>query len=132
MRGLTDSNLNKLWRSAVLVKFGSRCFFCGRHINQTDLEVHHYIKRKNILTRYDWRNGFPVCKYPTEWKMSCHQFAETPNGRNRIVHHLLIYNFETYLQDRVMPFKQYLVEHGMTRNDFLKTMYDELKGILNA
>lgn len=131
-RGLTHSNLNKLWRSAVLIKHDFRCFFCGRHIKQTDLECHHYIHRNNLLTRYDWRNGFPACKYPTEWHMSCHQYAETPSGKGRIVHHLLIYNLEHHLQERTMQSKQWFVERGITKNDFLQSMYDELKAIIKS
>jgi len=129
-KGLSDSNLRKLWRDAVLTKHHYRCFFCGRHLKETTLEAHHFIHRNNLLTRYDWRNGFPVCKYPTEWHMSCHQYAETPQGKQKIILHLSIHNFLNYLQDRDTQSKQWFVERGITKNDFLKTMYDELKNII--
>ena len=37
-----------------------------------------------------------------------------------------------YLHERETQSKQWFVEHGITKNDYLKQMYDELKGIING
>lgn len=124
--GLGDRNLLLLWRKAILYMFGGKCFFCespGRV-----LECHHTVKRRNFLLRYDYRNGIPVCKWAhsgnAPFKMSCHQYAETPSGKH------LISEFQAqwrdYLTDRSGQAKQWLVEHGMTKDQYKQKMYDEL------
>ena len=58
MKGLSDSNMNKLWRKAVLKKNMNRCFLCGRTIdnfeNPADLECHHIRKRRHSILKYDF------------------------------------------------------------------------------
>jgi hypothetical protein len=88
------------------------------------MEVHHIVKRKNFLLRYDWRNGVLVCKY------GCHRYAETPEGKHTL--DKLIESKRDYLQARAVSCKQYFVENGITRNDFKKQMFDELKEILEG
>lgn len=121
MRGLSDSNLLKLRRQAVHKHFSDCCFFCGKHKSQSPLEDHHIVKRKAVLLRYDWRNSILVCKY------GCHSYAETPTGKSKIDQYLKDSGFLEYLQARVGSCKQWFVEHGITRKDFLKQMYDDLK-----
>jgi hypothetical protein len=131
MKDYSDSTLNKLWRQAVLKTYNYRCYFCGVHIETTELECHHIIKRKNMVTRWDVINGVPVCKYPnnkTPYKMSCHEYAETPEGRSRILHSPELVE---YLQRRVVPFKQWLVDRGMTVKEFKNKMHNELKEIIS-
>ena len=121
MRGLSESNLLKLRRQVVLANFNDCCFFCGKHKFNVPLEDHHLIKRKNLLLRYDWRNGIPVCKY------NCHSYAETPTGKAKISDYLRNADLLNYLQERSGQAKQWFVEHGITKNDFLKQMYDDLQ-----
>jgi hypothetical protein len=129
-KGLSDSNLNQMWRKAVLKKFGNKCFFCSASADSQVVECHHVVKRKTFLLRYDWRNGIPACKWlhsgNKHFKMSCHAFAETPQGKHLINAHIA--PFREYLTDRSGQSKQWLLEHGMTKTDFLKLIYEELKG----
>jgi len=118
-RGLSDSNLLKLRRKVVYSRFNNKCFFCGK---SKELEDHHIVKRKNFLLRYDWRNSILLCKY------ICHQYAETPEGKHKI--DKFIEPYRNYLQARSVSCKQYFVERGITRKDFLKTVYAELQGEL--
>jgi hypothetical protein len=129
MKGLSDSNLNNLWRKAVLKKFGNKCFFCSASADSQIVECHHSAaKRKMFLLKHDWRHGIPACKFihpgNKHFKMSCHQFAETATGKHLINAYLAPYR--EYLTDRSRPAKQWLVEHGMTKNEFKQIMYDEL------
>jgi hypothetical protein len=128
-KGLGDSNLNSLWRKAVLAVFGSKCFFCGTDASVQEVECHHIVKRKTFLLKYNYRNGIPACKWVHEgnkhFKMSCHQFAETPEGKHLINEHIAPYR--EYLTDRSGQAKQWLVEHGMTKNEYKQEMYLELQ-----
>lgn len=121
MKGLSDSNLLTLRRKVVYKKFNHRCFFCGR---VRELQDHHIHKRKNFLLRYDWRNAILLCKY------DCHAYAETPEGKHKIDLHIA--PFRDYLQARSGSCKQYFVEHGISRKDFLKSVYDELQEELRS
>jgi hypothetical protein len=121
---LSDSNLLKLRRQVVFKNFNDCCFFCGQHKSQVPLEDHHIVKRKNFLLRYDWRNSILVCKYV------CHSYAETPTGKHKIDEYLESTGFREYLQERVGSCKQWFVERGISRNDFLLQIYHDLKSKL--
>ena len=118
IRGLSDSNLKAKWRLVVLKKFNDCCFFCGQHKSHVEIECHHLVKRKTLLLRHDWRNGIPVCKFV------CHSYAETPTGKHRI--DVYIDRYRDYLQERTGQAKDWFVKHGMTRNEFLRLMLDDL------
>jgi len=60
--GLSDTSLFVLWRKACFRRRGYRCAICGGTFG---LEVHHIVKRRVKLLRWDPRNGLPVCR-------SCH------------------------------------------------------------
>jgi len=125
-RGLSDSNLLRLRREVVLKLFGNCCFFCGLPKGQVEIEDHHIVKRKMFLLRFDWRNGLPVCKY------GCHQNAETPWGKHRIDEYLVNNNFLTYLQDRSGNCKDFLVKSGMSKTEYKRFIYDDLKAKLQS
>jgi hypothetical protein len=130
-KGLSDSNLNQMWRKAVLKKFGNKCFFCSASADSQVVECHHVVKRKTFLLRYDWRNGIPCCKWVhfgnKHFKMPCHAFAEVPAGKHLINAHIA--PFRDYLTDRAGQSKQWLTEKGMTKNEFKALMYEELRGL---
>lgn len=128
-RGVSDSNLNLLWRKTVLAVHENKCFFCGSDANIVDIECHHYAaKRKNFLLRWDWRNGIPVCKWVhkdnEKFKMSCHQYAETWEGRQKIADYAEQYSER--IVKRSMTAKQWFVEHGITKQDYKAEMYTDL------
>ena len=121
VRGLSDSLLLKLHREAVRKLFNNACFFCGK---TGQLEAHHLIKKKNLLLRYDWRNGVLVCKY------GCHAYAETMQGRHLL--DKLIEPYRDYLQERSGSCKQLFVDKGITRNEYLQDVKKELEEILKG
>lgn len=121
IRGISESNLLKLRRQVVLANFNDCCFFCGQHKNSVPLEDHHLVKRRTLLLKYDWRNGIPVCKYV------CHSYAETPTGKAKIADYLRAADLLNYLQERSGQAKQWFTDHGLTKNDFLSQMLDDLK-----
>lgn len=123
--GLSDSHLLHLRREVVKKLFGGCCFFCGLPHQQVEIEDHHYaVKRNMFLLRYDWRNGLPVCKY------GCHQNAETPHGKHLINNYILEQGFMEYLQERSGNCKEWLLKHNMTKTDYKRFMYDDLKAKL--
>jgi len=126
MRGTSDNNLLTMWRKASKKYHNHCCFFCGKHESQTQIEVHHYIKRKNLLTRYLPLNGFPVCKY------GCHQHAHTKKGEGQIRDWLVKNGWLEYLEKRETQSKQWFVENGITKNDFLKQAYYNLKKVIDG
>ena len=121
-KGISESNLLKLRREVVFKIFDDCCFFCGQHKFNVPLEDHHPIHRKSLLTRYDWRNAILVCKYV------CHEYAESPTGKAKIAQYQIQNNFMDYLQERTMTTsKDWLAKQGITKEEFLKSMYDDLK-----
>jgi hypothetical protein len=123
-RGLSDSNLLKMRREVVNKLFGNCCFFCGLPKGQVEIEDHHIVKRKMFLLRYDWRNGIPVCKF------GCHQNAENPWGKHKIDEYLVKNDLLLYLQERSGNCKNFLIKIGMTKTDYKRFMYEDLKAKL--
>lgn len=132
MKGLSDANLQRLYRKAAYKSFNDKCFFCGAHRSNTDMEIHHPNHRNGLLLKYDYRNAIPCCKWAKdEYALSCHQFAETPEGKKRITAYQDKMGYTEYLQERSGSCKQFFVERGITRTDFLKIIYNDLKEYLN-
>ena len=129
-RGYGDGTMLSLHRTAVRIAFGYRCFFCGTPIQAQELEAHHIIKRKGLLLRYAYRNGVLLCKWPhkdnAQFKMSCHRYAETPAGKRLIDRYLEEMGYMDYLMERTGSSKQYFVERGITRIDYVRAMKTEL------
>ena len=113
-----DSTLNHWWRKATLQSYSYRCGICGLSWKAGALEAHHIIKRRRKFTRWDWRNGIPLCK-------ECHALAHTKKGE------LFISRRHPYYADLVnmecINFKDYLVAIGMTENEFRQRTLKELK-----
>jgi len=131
--GLSDKHLCKLYRQAALILFNQKCFFCGEDYRVVEIEVHHPTKRNNFLLKYSFRNAIPACKWPKdEYALSCHQFAETPNGKRRIDQYQEEKGYSDYLQERSGRCKDWFVKHGISRKDYLLQMYQELKDIING
>lgn len=136
MRGLSDSTLLGMLRKAVLKLFGGKCFFCGAHYLSVPVAIHHIVKRKMLLLRYSYQNTIPVCDSLHEknkhLKMTCHQYAETPDGRKQISDYLVKKGYLGYLQERDSQSKQWFVRNGITKNDYLSTMKKELQEIIDV
>jgi len=108
-----------MWRKACRTIHHNRCFVCG---TTGALETHHYIRRRNLLTKYAWQNGFPSCA-------ECHRHLHTKAGEQKITKWLAENGWLEYLHERETSSKQYFVKHGITRNDYLLSIHKELKKI---
>ena len=95
-----------------------KCHFCGKPSSQ----IHHIITRANILLRYDLTNLLPVCD-------DCHRLIHD-KGLN--VEFFLPPARWLYLQKmKNIQFQDYLLGHGLTRDDFFKQKEKELKEAIN-
>lgn len=48
---------DKLWREQVIAWYGDKCIICG----SDKINVHHIISRANRATRWEIKNGVPLC-----------------------------------------------------------------------
>jgi Ni,Fe-hydrogenase I cytochrome b subunit len=117
---MTDRYLLMLWRKAVLITRDHRCYICDQ---VTDLECHHFIKRKIRVLRYDWRNGFPLC-------LACHQLAHISVGYNIIANKMGRINYEYLIEMERYTLKQYLFEKCISRAEWEAGIVKELKSII--
>lgn len=126
-KGLSESTMMRLWREKVLRVHNGRCFFCGARADRTPVDCHHIVKRKHLILRYDHRNGIPACRtiHPINQhlKMSCHEYAETPQGKALIAAHV----DNEYLTARVIPAKQFFAEQGITEKEYMEKLKQENK-----
>jgi len=115
-----EATILRLWREVVLVKFGRHCAFCGStqlHI----VDCHHIVRRDNLMLKYDWRNGIPLCRY------SCHRFGETKAGREKIAE-IMGDGRMAYLNGfKNKLLKSHLSEIGMGYDEFIFNQVLELK-----
>jgi len=123
IKGCGEANMMRLWRAAVRKKNGNRCFLCGKS-DQGQLQCHHIVHCRNMILRYDYRNGVPVCDHP------CHSKIDSIAGRERLVdarpHDIIhITEFET------MTLKDYLHMNGIYKSEFLNEKKKELQRILS-
>ena len=131
MKGISDTLLCSLWRKACLIFWKNRCVICGCVRRDEDLQVHHLCKRSHLITRYDWRNGFPVC-VRIEGKETCHQKADSKEGQDIIRRKI---GDEMYFElDRLsrQTIQDYCLKTGQTRGEFLLEKKAELKGIIEG
>ena len=116
--------LDSLFRTAIL-KIHKCCIFCGES-NPDNLEVHHYIRRSIKLLRYDFKNGFPLCKIK-----GCHNIGHIFEGDKKLTEFMgEDQNLYLYEKQRI-NFKQYLIDNGITDQEFFKSKEKELQDIIN-
>lgn len=97
------------------LKNNRRCACCGRPAEH----VHHIIPRANTLLRWDIKNLIPLCA-------ECH--AKVHNRKQELI---ISSPRRTYLEIRKnYDFKQYLLRHNLTKEDFYKQKEKELKGAI--
>jgi len=113
---MTDKYMLNLWSKAVRVEKGDYCYACGQPAHS----VHHVIRVRHKLTRYDPKNGLPLCA-------ECHKKAQRSIGWDVD----LIPDDKLYLRERAnINIKDWLVRLGMTMKEFEKFAADELKAII--
>ena len=133
-RGYSDKYLMKLWRDKVLHECLHSCVICGMSDQVSELECHHFVHRNHYLLRYDWRNGFPVCKYRNhEYDngkgMSCHRYADTPAGREVIESIIKKRGQWDYIKTIGFQKKaDFLLGRGISELEFLKEIKHDLTG----
>jgi hypothetical protein len=114
---LTDTAALKIRRQAVLAYY-RHCFFCDAIIG---LEDHHIVRRAVLITRWDWRNGIPVCQ-------PHHRYAETAKGRKEI---LAQFEFADYLSNRKnIVLRDYCQKHNITIDQFMQQMVNDALDVI--
>ena len=122
MKGLSDGNLMRLWRKAVLKKNMNRCFICGN--TDTDIiDCHHIVKRRHKILRYDFRNGVPVCR------IGCHNRLDSIAGL-KMLESMRPFDIIHVKEFENMTYKDYLQKHEMTNTEFLQQKKKELEDII--
>ena len=115
---MTDKYLQQLWSKAVRKLHGERCYVCGGAAHS----VHHIIRRRHKLTRYDVRNGVPLCA-------ECHKTAQRSIGWDI---DKIPLGDKLYLQTAAnINIKDFLVHNGMTEKEWMNGEGEKLKEILN-
>lgn len=108
-KAVSNGYLLSLWRKKVLDVYGHKCLFCGMYGDE-NLQCHHVVYRRRKFLRYDYRNGVPLC-------LECHHKAHTKAGE------LLLAKLHPYydyvVENEQIVFKQYMVDNGMTEDEFL-------------
>jgi 5-methylcytosine-specific restriction endonuclease McrA len=127
----TDKYLMSLWRKAVFIHNGRSCFFCGNR-DFSQIECDHIVPRRNTILRWDYRNGIPACciDQGIYGGKTCHQYAETLKGMKEIEERHPHWDYLKRCE--LIDFKQYLLEEGLTSQEFRKIMLAKLKIILNG
>ena len=94
-----------------------RCAVCGKPAEH----VHHIIGRANILLRWDVKNLIPLCQ-------ECHQRIHAHKEE------LILAPARRLYLNRMknVVFQNYLLEFGLTREDFYKQKAKELKEAING
>jgi hypothetical protein len=116
---MNDKYLLSLWSKAVLASKGAFCYNpeCGNAAHS----CHHILRVKHRMTRYDVRNGIPLCA-------ECHRKAQRSIGWDI---DLIPQRDKEWLREMAnVNVKDFLVEHGMTRNELDKIQADMLKSII--
>lgn len=97
----------------------ARCALCGKKAEHQ----HHIIPRANDLLRYDVKNLLPLCH-------DCHSLV---HDKNLNLSFFIPTARWLYLEQMSrIQFQDYLLGHGLTRDEFFKQKEKELKEIINA
>ena len=116
---MTERYLDHLWSQAVRAQKGERCANCGNPAGG----VHHLIKRRYKVLRWDLRNGVPLCAV-------CHPIAD----RNSAWALLLVdrEDREYLAQVGMYNLQDWLQIHKLTRDEFLRGEADDLKRVIKG
>ena len=118
---MNDKYLLNLWSKAVLASKGIMCYNpeCGLQAHS----CHHIIRSKHKLTRYDVRNGIPLCE-------SCHKRAQRSIGWDI---DMISESDKLWLREAAnINIKDYLLQHGLTKEEFEQQCADELNAIIKG
>lgn len=97
----------------------TKCHLCGRRTS----EIHHIIGRQKLLLRFDIRNLLPLCA-------DCHRLI---HDKSLNLSFFIPTARWLYLEQMShIQFQDYLLGHGLTRDEFFKQKEKELKEIING
>jgi hypothetical protein len=131
MSKVSDGYLLKLFRQAVLKKHDRRCVFCGND-NIAELDAHHIVHKRHRVLRWDWRNGVPVCRQKCKNGVDKnHDYADTLAGRDEIQEIIGAGRWVYLKTQEQYTLPAYCAKHGMSRDEFMLMMKDDLKAALN-
>jgi len=118
---MTEGYLDSLWSQAIRARKGEFC--CNPGCPNPAGGVHHIIKRRYKVLRWDARNGIPLCSI-------CHPIAD----RNSAWALSLISAADRkYLEQMgVYVLQDWLKINGLTRDEFMQQKADECKAIIKA
>ena len=119
-KSYSDSYMLNLWRKAVKTYDGDQCIFDG----QTPVECHHIVKRRHFVTRYDHKNGIPLCS-------NCHYLADTILMKKMILNYIGEKRYNYLIDREMISKKEFLLEHALTEFEFKKSQVEELKKIID-
>jgi hypothetical protein len=120
-KAVSDSRLMQLWRQAVLMHWHyTDPLSWYRDPTGESLQCHHYIRRKHFLLRWDYRNGVPLTA-------QSHEYAHTKGGDAELKE--LLDTDYLHAMERWTK-KQYLLEHGLSENEFRLRVKQELEQII--
>lgn len=124
-KGISDSNLLRLWRLAVKIIYGNNCVICGKSI----VECHHIVHRRYKLLRWAWRNGIPVCPPGVS---NCHAFCDLLAGREKVKKIIDKKNYEYLMetQKKWVRYKDYLRENDLSETEWKLGIKKELEEII--
>lgn len=106
----TQKKLDSLYPKLA---YNQRCRGCGKQAQ----EIHHIIRRDNLLLRWDYKNLLPLCR-------KCHSDIHSKGKWN---HGLELSPFKEYLEERRYKIlSEYLLENNLSEEDFLKEKELEL------
>lgn len=96
------------------LSIGRRCHFCGKKAEQQ----HHIRSRSNLLLRYDLNNLLPICN-------DCHRYIHDKSLNLDL--YISVFRMEYLNKMSQIQFQDWLLKHGLTREDFFKQKEQELK-----
>ena len=115
---MNDKYLLALWSKAVRAQKGTGCY--NPECSNQAHSVHHIIRVGHKLTRYDVRNGIPLCA-------ECHRRAQRAIGWDM---DMIPADEKTYLQWAAnINIKDWYLDVGLTRAEFEKGEAARLKEI---
>jgi hypothetical protein len=117
---LTDRYLIDLWSQAVRAQKGTYCFNpeCGNQASG----VHHIVKRRHAVTRYDPINGVPLCSvcHPKADRSQQWALSLIPEYEREHLANMSVLLLQDYLQYELLTRKEWHTRTAAMLRDIIK------------
>lgn len=110
----TMEDLDRLYPK---LRIGHKCI--NPNCNNDSCHIHHVVGRSNMLLRYDVQNLIPLCA-------KCHSEIHDKGMYNRGADFLTTERKNYLLSMKNVSFKDYLLQHGLTQDEFFEIKKREL------